>query len=98
MALQLTHTVNGVTMTDAYHKVEYVSGSKDNLTVNVAISATSSDAKMDEFSFKMESGDLSHDDGANDKNYIKQAYEFLKAGPITDTMDEARDLSSAIDV
>lgn len=98
MALQLTHTANGVTMTNAYHKVSYVSGTKDTLHVDISIHASSSDAKMDGFSFKMEAGDMAHDDGTADRNYTKQAYAHLKAAAITDVEGNARDLSSAVDV
>ena len=98
MALELTHVVNGVTMTNAYHKVSHVSGNKDKLHVDVEICASSNDPAMDSFSFVMESADMSHAEDSADRNYTKQAYEHLKSGAITDLSGNARDLSSATDV
>lgn len=102
MALQLTDTYAGLTITNAYHKINHISGNKDKLTVDVKIYKDATEAGNNntatEFSFRMDSGDLTHDDGASDKNYTKQAYEFMKAAIFTDLSGNSRDYTSATDV
>lgn len=98
MALEMTDTVEGASLTDAYHKISHVSGNKDGLHVDVGIHVNSSEKAISSFSFKMEAGDMAHDDGASDKNYTKQAYEHMKAGALTDLGGISRDYTSATNV
>ena len=98
----MNHLYHGVTMTGAYHKVVHVSGNKDTLHVDIEIYQNSTEAdarnKADEYSFRMETADMVHDDSANDKNYIKQAYEHMKAAAFNDLMGNVHDYTSAVDV
>lgn len=102
MALNLDHLYHGSTMTDAYYKVVYVSGNKDKLHIDVEVYQNATEAdngnKADSFSFAMEAGDMSHADDASDKNYTKQAYEYMKAGAFDDLQGVSRDYTSAVDV
>lgn len=103
MALQQNHTFKGVTLTGAYHRVEYVSGNKNELNVNVsiykdAIEAADKANSLDAFSFNIVDTDLVHDDGASDKNYTKQAYEYMKAAAFDDASGVSRDYTSATTV
>lgn len=103
MALQMNMTFHGVSVTGAYHRVDYISGNKDGLYVNVrcykdATEAADPMAYLDEFSFKMADTDLVHDDGANDKNYLKQAYEHMKSAAFDDMSGVSHDYTSATDV
>ena len=103
MALQKDLTFKGVTVTGAYHKIGYISGSKDGIHVDVkcykdAAEATTPENFLEEFSFVIESGDLVHDDGASDKNYIKQAYEYMKAGVFEDYSGVSHDYTGSTDV
>lgn len=104
MSLQLNHTHFGAVMTNAFHKVHYVSGNKDTLHVDVRIYENEAAKIADEnnfaaeFSFVMSSTDLVHDDGATDKNYTKQAYEFMKAAAFNDVRSVSRDYTTATDL
>lgn len=103
MALQLTFIVHGMTVTNGYHKVSYVSGNKGQITVDMesykdATEAATAGNHLDSFSFKMSDTDMSHDDGVTDKNYTTQAYEYLKAGVITDVSGASVDFTSATDL
>lgn len=103
MALQMNYDFHGLTVTGAYHKVGYISGSKDKLNIDVKVykdaAAASADPmdNLDSFSFSIQSGDLIHDDGASDKNYTKQAYSYLKAGVVSTSVGDL-DFSGATDV
>lgn len=98
MALQLTHTVKGVTMTNAYHKVRYVSGNKEKLHIDIQVSASSSDEPLDNFSFVLPSESMYHTGDASDVNYTKQAYEFMKSGVFSDLSGSIKDYTTATDV
>lgn len=102
MALQMDHTFAGVLVSNAYHKINYISGNKDQLHVDVVISkdATEDAAAnhLDSFSMVIDGADLAHDDGANDKNYTKQVYEHMKANIVTDVEGGNRDYTGAVDV
>lgn len=102
MALQLTETYAGIGVTDAYHKIHHLSGSKDALHVDVSIYKDVTEANnrnaICSFTFIMGSGDLVHDDGVSDKNYTQQAYEFMKNGIFTDLSGTSRDYTGAVDV
>jgi hypothetical protein len=100
MALQQDHTFKGVTVTGAYHRVEYVAGNKDGLNVDISVYKDATEAadkanSLDNFSFKIVDTDLVHDDGASDKNYTKQAYEHMKAAAFDDVSGVSRDYTSA---
>jgi hypothetical protein len=98
MALQKNHTVKGVNMTDAYHKVSYISGNKNGVHVDIQVCASSEDEAIDHFSFKLEGENMSHAGDSDDVNYTKQAYEHMKANVITDLSGVERDYTTAIDV
>lgn len=99
MALQKDLTLHGVSVTGAYHRVHFVSGGKSSLSVDIrcykdATEAADESAFLDEFAFELPGGSLIHDDGASDKNYIKQAYEYMKANPITDYSGVSHDYTT----
>ena len=96
MALELTASHNGVSVTDAYHKVMHVGGTKDSTEVRLGIFASSSEANP--FTVCHFSMTPTMDDGASDKNNIKQAYTYLKAGEVTMSNGLVLDLSTAVDV
>lgn len=102
MALQLNHDYHGAVISNAYHKITQVSGSKDNLAIYVSVykdQATAvSGSPADSFTLTMNSSQLSHDDGVSDKNYLKQAYQHMKANVFTDSNGVSRDYSLATDV
>ena len=102
MALQMTTTFHGISVTDAYHKVNWVAGSKNGVRVSLRVykdAAESVDpgAFLKEINFEIQAADLVHDNGANDKNYIKQAYAYLKADE-RETSVGTVDYTSATDV
>lgn len=102
MALQMTTTFHGVSVTDAYHKVNWISGSKNGINVSLRVykdAAESADpgAFLKEINFEIPAADLVHDNGSNDKNYIKQAYNYLKAAEVQ-TSSGMVDYTSATDV
>lgn len=96
MALQMTTSHNGVSITDAYHKVMHVGGTKDMMEVRMGIFATSSESNP--FTVVHFSMAPTMDAGAGDVNNIKQAYSHLKAGEVTMSNGMAIDLSTATDV
>lgn len=103
MALQQDMTVHGVSVTGAYHRVHHVSGNKNNISVDIrcykdATEAADPEAYLSEFAFELPGASLVHNDGASDKNYIKQAYEYLKAGVVTDYQGVSRDYTGATSV
>lgn len=103
MALQQDLTVHGVTVTGAYHRVYYISGNKGGVSVDIrcykdATEAVDPEAFLAEFAFNLPGGSLVHDDGASDKNYIKQAYEYMKAGVFDDYVGTSHDYTGATSV
>jgi len=102
MALQKQHIFCGVTVPDAYHKVTYISGNKNKINVDVAISKDAAHDALGQvlarFSFQMEASDMVHDDGAADKNYTKQAYTFMKAAVFADLNEVEHDYTAATNV
>lgn len=103
MALQKDLTVHGVFITNAYHRVSYVSGNKEGLSIDIkcykdVTEAADSKAYLIEFGFTIPSGSLIHDNGASDKNYIKQAYEYMKSTTFEDYKGVTHDYTSAVDV
>ena len=98
----MTTVFHGLTVTNAYHKVNWIAGSKLGMRINMRVykdAAESADpgAFLKEFAFEIPATDLVHDNGANDKNYIKQAYEYLKAAE-RQTSAGTVDYTSATDV
>lgn len=102
MSLQLDQTYAGILVADAYHKINYISGNKEKLHIDVVISKDSTEDaannNIEAYSFVMEASDILHDDSAGDVNYTKQAYEFMKAAVFNDLANVEHDYTSAIDV
>ena len=103
MALQQTHTYKGMEIVDAYHKIVHISGNKNILYVNIGVAkdATASEEgqHIDTIEFTVPGNELKHDDSSQDKNYTKQAYEYLKANPVLDLRTgETYDYTSATDM
>lgn len=96
MALQLDYSFKGVSITNAYHKVLNVSGNKNKLNIDIGISVSAEEDIIDNFSFELTS--LFHDGSANDTNYTKQVYEYLKSNQVTDSLGTLRDYTLAVDV
>lgn len=99
MALQKNETFRGLTATGAYHRIHYVAGNKDEIGVQVrvykdAATAANLHDHFEEFSFKVEGANLSHDGSASDKNYTEQAYEFMKNNAFNDSEGNARDYTT----
>lgn len=95
MALQLTTQHHGVTIADAYHRVIRIGGNKNQIEVTVGVFANASEVTpFRTFSFMMP---LTIDGSVMDVNPVRQAYEHLKAGPVTVPGGEL-DLSGAVDV
>ena len=86
MALDMNRTVHGAVLTAAYHRIHYVSGNKDGMSIDVRVyideATYTADANdhIKELSYRMADTDL---DYANSTpwggNNIYQAYEYLKA-------------------
>lgn len=74
MALQKTITFKGVTVANAYIKVQTFSGDKESLTFDVAIRS-----KAEEQVLSVSSFEVFYD--INGTNPIKQAYAHLKTLP-----------------
>lgn len=96
MALQMTTSHNGVAIIDAYHKVMHVGGTKDMMEVRMGVFADNTEANP--FTVVHFTMAPIMDAGAGDTNNIKQAYEHLKAGPVTMSNGAVMDLSTATDV
>lgn len=80
----MDRTVHGIAITGAYHKINYVSGNKNRVHIDVRVykDKATSDADSNDYieslSYVMEDADMAHDGGASDNNYTKQAYSYLK--------------------
>jgi hypothetical protein len=102
MALLKQHIFSGVVVNNAYHKIEYISGNKDGLIIDVSVSKdayeNANGSIICKFSFVMASNTLSHDDDSSDKNYTKQAYVFMKYNAFTDLNGNQQDYTTATDV
>ena len=74
MALSKTIEVKGLTVQNAYHRVQQVAVTKDALVFSVEVSANASSAPI-----SMQAFFCAYD--LNGHNAIKQAYEHLKTLP-----------------
>lgn len=82
VALMLMHDAPiGIVVEDAYHKVVFIGGNKDilSITVGVFMSKAASDSKMNpinQFSYS-----FIPSVGSSAPEFIQQAYEYLKTLP-----------------
>lgn len=79
MALIINTTYSGITVNEAYARIEDFNGTKDVMDIQVVFYASHQTCLDGEFSFKREQYSFSPDVSDNSSNYHKQGYEYVKS-------------------